>query len=714
MKKMIKINLLYRKYILLMHAGFLFTFLLCLPSCSQKKISSPLYPTVTEKAKDKNLEFISELDEVKAIEISGGTAIALIGNHLMKITLSEEPKSEVMNLNLPLRDREKLQKLISGSNETIWVGGENILYRIEGDNIIPVDEVKLNIKKMTFLGKTKNNEVFVGGDNILLSFKDDKWKVKELPFTITGGISAGEKVFLMTPLRGIVKIEGDKITEYPNPLIDFEPFRSRKFAPLSAVVNKGNLWVLWSGMQSYISVLYPSEEWDTYVFPPQIIGMPVALWGVGTKIFLETDQGFFEIIEGGKGGITKLLTLTGTKKAKKLMYKLPSHDYFEKGIKYKDIGQSMPKPVPTSILPRPALSEKEEGKTYSLVPISFPSFSDVTAVNGFEDTIMVGTKTMGIMVSRSNSPNWNELYTYNAKPSMPLGLALTSDESIMYPLENGKIGIISKEGNKELKIGHSQNEKCVGIKKDGENIYAITLAPSEDRIGIYELKTKGFVKAIERTVDLATGIGGIGGFDIAGDGTFWFTVKSFGEGQEMGACEIRPKLGTLILNGAIPIPPEYALIMPNGVSSLKIGKDNNVYLGGMDGLIVIKPDRSIKKFQEPEGLVGDYVTDIAIDSSGRVWILTVEALGYLQDEKLVFPTALPYRNKGASCIGTDNKGRAILVDEDGLKVFEGNEWKLLLPRSSIPGSPVNDVQGDEKGNIWIVTGRCITIFKEKN
>jgi hypothetical protein len=690
---------------------FIFALLAAVVStCGPKKISQPggAIPTRTSE----RWMYMSELDPIRDIRVSGDTIWALTSSHLLKAHLSGSESLETIDMNLSREEADEIRHLLVDSGGEVWVAGGNDLYAIQGNTITHIDEIKLNFKTITLLEGLPGARIFVGGENVLAALEGGAWKLRELPFHITGGTSAGEEVVMMAAERGIAKIEGDTVTEYPHPLSDVKPYNSGHFIALSVAQAKTALWVLWTGDGSYLSVLHPSGDWSIFTYSPDRAGLPLRLLRAGDRIILETQHGFFRIEEGSVKGVA-LLPAGLTMKAKKMVYDVPGHDILQEGTGYADLKPFTFKPVPRIPISVPQDAETEKGTSYTLVPLSVHPLSPLRAIDGTKDFIIAGTEAMGVQVLRDDGSMEKVFYTFNAKPALPFTLFKTSSDNVMYPLESGEVGVLSGSRIRKVKVGEKPDEKVMGVDGTKDAAYAITLTAPADTVDIYRFQVGRFEKLIERTVDLATGIGSIGSFAVAPNGTFWFTIKSYGEGQEMGAAEIRPELGGLVYDGAIPTPPEHALIIPNGVSSLKIKPDGTVYLGGMEGFVLIRPDRSIKKFHEPEGLVGDFVTDLTVDADGRVWIVTVEGLGYLEKESLFFPSGIPYRGSGVVCVGTAGDGRALIVDEDGLKVFDRGAWKLLASRSEIVGSPVLDVQGDGIGNIWVVTKRCISIFREK-
>jgi len=655
------------------------------------------------------------MNPIADLRVAGDTVVALSGGKIIKANLDGSGKIESMDPGLEPKERYEMRHLVMSSTGEIWMGGGNRLYHINpSENTIkPVDEITLAFKNITLLALPSEGRVVAAGDNRIAILDGGAWTLRQVPFHVLGGIEAGGRVYFVAGEKGVATIDGDDIREYTHPLAQVPPYDQGSYVPLSIAHAGGELWVLWTGPNSYLSVLHSSGDWDVFTFPAAVTGLPEKLFAALDGIYLQTEMGFFSIRKGAQEG-TSLTPVTLTRKAVALTYKVPGKDiYADSPPKFVNVKAQSGVPVPRYPLMAPEEEiELEKGRAYALVPFKFKKRSDVTVMRSSGDFIVVGTETLGIMILRPTGSIENEIFLYDAKPFLPFS-SVADGSRVLYPLASGEAGIFQDGAIRtSMAAGSRPKEKILGMQQAGDTAYAITLIPGEEVVAVYKLQDGHFYGILERVVDLATGIGSIGGFAVSSDNTYWFTIRSYGEGQEMGAAELRPDLGELVYNGAVPVPADMALTIPNGLSAIEMRADGTVFLGGMDGLVKILPDRSIRSFKEPEGLVGDFVTDLVIDKNQRAWLLTVEGLGYMDSDELVFPFDPPYRDSAVACLGHSNDGSAVMVDENGLKKFDGTQWKLLGAQNEIAGKPVRDVQADGLGNIWIITDRAISIFKE--
>jgi hypothetical protein len=655
------------------------------------------------------------LNPIADLRVEGDTVVALSGGRIIKANLDGSGKIESMDPGLEPKERYEMRHLVLGPSGDIWMGGGNRLYHINPaeNSIKAVDEITLAFKEISLLALTSPGKLYVAGGNLLAVLDGGAWTLRQLPFTISGGVEAQDRVYFTAGDRGVATIDGDDIREYPHPLDRVAPYDQGEYVPLS-IANAGDeLWVLWTGPNSYLSVLRSSDEWDIYTFPAALTGLPQKLFSARGEIYMQTETGFFVVRKGEQEG-TRLSPVSPTRKAVALTYKVPGMDiYAESAPRFVNVKPPGGQPVARyPLLPPEDKIEIDKDRERSLVPFEFKNRSAMTVMRSSGDLIVAGTETLGIVVLRPTGSIENEIFLYDAKPFLPFSSVLDGNR-VLYPLAGGEAGIFQNGAIRtSMSVGSRPREKVLAMQQVGDDAYAMSLIPGEEVVAVYKLQDGHFYSILERVVDLATGIGSIGGFAVSQDGTYWFTIRSYGEGQEMGAAELRPDMGELVYNGAVPVPADLAVTIPNGLSSIQMRADGTVFLGGMDGLVKILPDRSVRCFKEPEGLVGDFVTDMVIDRNQRVWMLTVEGLGYMDSDELVFPFDPPYRDSAVACLGLGSDGSALLVDENGLKKYDGTAWKLLGAQSEIAGKPVRDVQADGLGNIWIVTDRAISIFRE--
>ena len=152
------------------------------------------------------------------------------------------------------------------------------------------------------------------------------------------------------------------------------------------------------------------------------------------------------------------------------------------------------------------------------------------------------------------------------------------------------------------------------------------------------------------------------------------------------------------------------------VRAMDIDRDNYLWIGALDGLIYydIGKRRVVKKFTQIDGLKGNHISALFIDSDDRVWIgqngrgITLIDDGEFVDMNLGFdftPLCLAEDQDGTYWIGTEGRG-VIHYDVDHKQVIrvytvEGGELLANL---------INQVNVDRYNNIYVGTNKGLNIF----
>jgi len=316
---------------------------------------------------------------------------------------------------------------------------------------------------------------------------------------------------------------------------------------------------------------------------------------------------------------------------------------------------------------------------------------------------------MGTLIVR-NGKVVGEIASYEAKPRIPISSYGAPDGDFYYVLAGGdaRAGVVADGDFSGRLVTGDEYEKLVAFDEEGGKGYAMSLVPEFETVQFFEYGDGKFGKVLERAVDIASGIGDVGGFVARPDGSFWFTVITATEGLEMGAAMVHPGYAGIVYHGAQPTP-EYGATIPDGVSRIVLAADGTVWLGGMEGAVHLDKDLKPSIYREPEGLVGDMITDMAVDGEGKVWAITVDGIGWFEDGAWRFPTEYPYRGTIVSCLGVTSAGEIVIVDEEAVRRHAGGKWAIVVLREDLPGRDVLDVTGGAKDRLWIVTDRAIAV-----
>ena len=151
-----------------------------------------------------------------------------------------------------------------------------------------------------------------------------------------------------------------------------------------------------------------------------------------------------------------------------------------------------------------------------------------------------------------------------------------------------------------------------------------------------------------------------------------------------------------------------------GVKDIAVAEDGDLWVGTWsDGLMYF--DGEIwSKVTEREGLKNDRVSSIAIDSSGKVWVGSLNRRGGLSVYDGVRWTnysdqdGLPSNYVHSVSISRDD--RVWVGTKEGVAAFDGNGWERFSVKDGLLDDEVEEVAADSAGNLWAVSDRGISRY----
>jgi hypothetical protein len=285
-----------------------------------------------------------------------------------------------------------------------------------------------------------------------------------------------------------------------------------------------------------------------------------------------------------------------------------------------------------------------------------------------------------------------------------------SDGRFYYVLADGRrAGLVSKGRFSAEQVTADAKERLLAFGVAGGIGHAMSLIEELGTVHFYDYKEGAFVRVLDRDVDLTAGIGDIGDFLAHTDGSFWFTILSAKQGLEAGVGVVYDDREEVTFHGSLPQPPDLGVAIPDGVNLLELAGDGSIWLGGLEGAVRLDTDLKPTVYREPQGLVGDMVSDLAVDGEEKLWVLTADGLGWFEDGDWRFPDRYPYRDNVISLIGVDEGGNLVLADEEAVRRRSGDDWEVVIALEDLPGVEVLDATEGADGRLWVVTDRAIAI-----
>ncbi len=663
--------------------------------------------------------FVSEWEPILMLAMGGGNLWALTGEGLMRTTVDEPGGWTRIAGLFPEGENPPVRVLEATGSGALWVGGAGMLASIEPGKATRATAIEERLGTITAIAHTGDGRVWVAG-GLKAAFREgESWKVMELPFRTGRAAAAGTTLWLGAGEQGIARIEGSDVSELPDPvgvrdaeIAEGDPapgkpaIMVRSRPALSLASRRDKLWVLWGGDDAYLSTL-DGDAWHAYSLP-EGVGNVLGIAGAGSELYVQTARGIFLLVDGAGEGSHALVPLGDPIEPRAFTYTVDPIDASSDVEPPLKSGKGKAPPVEGLPPASPGVGHKYVLPALSLEQVAVDTWSPVTAMAGDGDTLALGTETMGTRIVKKGKPA-GEIAAYEAEPRLPMSGYLAPDGDFFYVLAaDSRAGAVRDGDFSALQVTGDEYEKLIAFDEEGGKGYAMSLVPEFETVQFFEYREGECVKVLERAVDIASGIGDVGGFVARPDGSFWFTVITATEGLEMGAAMVNPAYAGIVYHGSQPTP-EYGAVIPNGVTRIVLAPDGTVWLGGMEGAVHLDKDLEPSIYREPEGLVGDMVTDMVVDGEGKIWAQTVDGIGWFGDGAWRFPTEYPYRGTIISCLGVDGSGNVVIVDDEAVRRKNGDDWEIVVLREDLPGRDILDVATGAKGRLWIVTDRAIAI-----
>ncbi|MCQ2200161.1 MAG: response regulator [Paludibacteraceae bacterium] len=154
------------------------------------------------------------------------------------------------------------------------------------------------------------------------------------------------------------------------------------------------------------------------------------------------------------------------------------------------------------------------------------------------------------------------------------------------------------------------------------------------------------------------------------------------------------------------------------IKVIKKGKDGDLYLGGKNNLFHLIPKGNAFKVLTYRTQKDAQVSDILVDSHGRVWVGTENDGLYLLNADGTFMTmhdewksSYPPRFVSINCLYEDSKGVIWVGSTDGVTMFssEQNDYKSIRfffynsETTNLIYSHITDIAEDSNGEIWFTS-----------
>ena len=215
----------------------------------------------------------------------------------------------------------------------------------------------------------------------------------------------------------------------------------------------------------------------------------------------------------------------------------------------------------------------------------------------------------------------------------------------------------------------------------------------EGRIVSIDPMSNGMSQRLARTTDMVK----------SRDGVYWFST--YGN----GVWKYDP-FSVINLTRTDNVPTS----QKSGIIS---DKDNNIWVGTREGLIKVKNDKVEKIYKMEDGLSNNWISDLAMDDYGTLWISTFKGLSsYNGREFFIYGIKDGFPADDMNSIAVDKNGLIWVFTSKGLCSFDGVNVKVYDEKHGIyylnTGNSWPEILVHPNGSIYICQyGGGLTIFK---
>lgn len=159
-----------------------------------------------------------------------------------------------------------------------------------------------------------------------------------------------------------------------------------------------------------------------------------------------------------------------------------------------------------------------------------------------------------------------------------------------------------------------------------------------------------------------------------------------------------------------------------GVSFIEIAANGDKYFGTSLGGVYVFDGNTFTAITEADGLLTDNISSIAIDAQNNKWIGTADGISVLNaaDEVVehhtrIFSIPEPDTLNPIEDVQIDSKGNIwvgvyidYLVTEGGVSMYNGMEWLDYDVSDGLVGPVVRRLAIDSKDNVWVATSTGVS------
>jgi signal transduction histidine kinase/ligand-binding sensor domain-containing protein len=130
-------------------------------------------------------------------------------------------------------------------------------------------------------------------------------------------------------------------------------------------------------------------------------------------------------------------------------------------------------------------------------------------------------------------------------------------------------------------------------------------------------------------------------------------------------------------------------------------REDNLWMGGNQGLIVRAPDGKIRRFDTRDGLPDIYIRSLWQDRDGNMWAGTNAGIARFDGKRFVRPEAGSDDTELVRCLFEDREGDLWVGSNSGLTRYRDTAFTVYGKSEGLPSDEPNTVFQDRSGRIWV-------------
>ena len=160
------------------------------------------------------------------------------------------------------------------------------------------------------------------------------------------------------------------------------------------------------------------------------------------------------------------------------------------------------------------------------------------------------------------------------------------------------------------------------------------------------------------------------------------------------------------------------LLNPNFITDIAQDVQGRIWIGSYHGVRVLDDNRlsQVMSLTTEDGLPNDITTSVYADHQGNVWIGTADGLARWNNGKITVYTALNglSDNHIITVYGDQDENIWVGTNEGGLNRFSGGRWTSFTKSNGLSNNQVLSMVEDYEKSLWVCTSDGLNQFKDVN